>query len=303
MKKRFSRLLRSSISISSSVTSPLSTTGAITLFGRIKPRAKDVLAAFNDGAFQQGRDQVTSIRAMLTAARTAGADAEEQYLNDLFVLDRYVDFLSVDGDLWDKIVNQQFSSSWSSLQDALDLLRAIKSFSKIDIAFFETQLTELEKAYPYSVFASVGMLVERFDCSICGLDIDSDDCCHQRGQLYRGVMACAVAHKIVKLDHVSLVTEPEDKRCVVQYDDSSDHFKLVRLLGQLIASKKWRLSDFLIWSTRRKSFRTRTISISDGTISVSVRVARSSRSAALTRRRSNGSMSMLSPCRVRLRLQ
>jgi hypothetical protein len=126
---------------------------------------------------------------------------------------------------------------------ALDLLRVIKRFSQIDIGFFETQLTELERAYPYAVFASVGMLVERFDCSICGLDIDSDDCCHLRGHLYRGVMAYGIARNIVG-DHVSLVTEPEDKRCVVRYDDQSDHFKLVGLLATLIASKKWRLSDF-----------------------------------------------------------
>ena len=148
------------------------------------------------------------------------------------------------GDLWDKIIKQQFSHSWSTLQDALDLLRVIKRFSTIDIGFFETQLTELERAYPYAVFASVGMTVDRFDCSICGFDIDSDDCCHMRGQLYRGVMAYAVARNIVRADHMALVTEPEDKRCVVQYDDQSDHFKLVRLLADLIASKKWRLSDF-----------------------------------------------------------
>src|SRR5438128_545954 len=131
-KRRFNGLSRSSISISSSVTSPLSTTDAVTVFGRIKVQAKDVLAAFNEGSFQDGRDHVMSIRAMLTDARTAGADVEEQYLNDLFVLDRYADFLSVYGDLWDKIIKQQFSDSWSTLQDALDLLRTIKRFSHID---------------------------------------------------------------------------------------------------------------------------------------------------------------------------
>jgi hypothetical protein len=226
------------------VTRPLSTATADALYERIKPQAKAVLAAFNEGLFKRGRDVAADIRTIVADAQPVGVDAEEQYLNDLFVLDGYVDFLSIYGDLWEKVVNGQFSSSWCSLQDALDLLRVIKRFSKIDVGFFEAQLTELERAYPYSVFASVGMMVDRFDCSICGFDIDSDDCGHMRGQLYRGVMAHAVARNILWTDHVALVTEPEDKRCVVKYEDQSDHFKLVRLLAGLIASRKWRLSDF-----------------------------------------------------------
>jgi len=186
--------------------------------------------------------------------RTAAGTAEEQYLNDLFVLDRYVDLLFKYGELWQRIRDGQFSDSWCSLQDCLDLLRLIKRFSQIDIAFFEAQLTELERVYPYSVFASVGMLVERFDCSICGCDIDSEECSHVGGALYRGEMAYGIARNITAIDHLALVTNPEDKRCVIQYDDTSDHFKLVRLLADLITSQQWRPADFshLQFSQKRR---------------------------------------------------
>ena len=115
----------------------------------------------------------------------------------LFVLDAYADFLSAYADLWEELAKETFGESWNSLQEALGLLRVIKRFSDIDVSFFERQLLELEQAYPYGVFASVGMLVERFDCSICGLDIDSDGCPHRRGQLYRGVMAYGIVRNII----------------------------------------------------------------------------------------------------------
>jgi hypothetical protein len=237
----------------SSINRPLTSTDAAALYERMKPQAKAVLTEFNDGRFEQGQEETLRLRHLVNEQRTAASDAEDQHLNDLFVLDRYVDLLSKYGELWQRLLNGQFSDSWCSLQDCLDLLRVIKRFSEINVGFFETQLSELERAYPYSVFVSVGMLVERFECNICGLDIDSDECPHIRGSLYRGEMACGIARNIAHLDHVSLVTDPDDKRCVIQYDDASDHFKLVRLLAELVASKQWRPADFshLRYSERR----------------------------------------------------
>jgi hypothetical protein len=214
------------------------------LYDRIRSDAKATLVAFNDGSFELGRERIALLRETVNEERTTAGDADEQYLNDLYVLDRYIDFLSNYGELWGRILSGQFSDSWCSLQDCLDLLRLLKRFSQINVDFFEAQLTELERAYPYSVFFSVGMLVARFDCSICGLDIDSDECSHVRGALYRGEMAYGIARNIVALDHLALVTHPDDKRCVIQYDDTSDHFKLVRLLAELVTSKQWRPADF-----------------------------------------------------------
>lgn len=226
------------------MTEPLQHSRAAALFAQLKPFIKSALAAMNELRFQDCREHLERIRSELASARSAGADAEDEYLNDVFVLDRYADFLSTYADLWEKITLEQFGESWSSLQGALGLLRTIKRFSNIDVGFFEHQLLELERAYPYGVFASVGMLVEGFDCNICGLDIDSDGCPHRRGQLYRGVMAYGIARKIIWNDHVALTARPADKRCVIQYPDDGQQFKLVRLLSQLIRSSDCRPSDF-----------------------------------------------------------
>lgn len=70
----------------------------------------------------------------------------------------------------------------------------------------------LEKLYPYNVFVSVGVIIDQFECSICGLDIYSESCPHLPGELYRRVVARAVVKEIVGFDHVALVTDPADKR-------------------------------------------------------------------------------------------
>lgn len=147
------------------MTRPLLSNDALILYARMRPLAKDVLVAFNEGLWRQGRDGIAELHTILSEARTAANNAEEQYVNDIFVLDRYADFLSAYGDLWEQIVNERFSDSWCSLQEALDLLRLIKRFSHLDVDFFETQLTELEPAYSYAVFVSVGTRATRASSS------------------------------------------------------------------------------------------------------------------------------------------
>ena len=193
----------------------------------------------------EGTDRaIARLRGFLSELRPVALHADDTYLNELFVLDRYVDFLVAYSGLWSKIAERQFSASWTVLQDALDLLRTIKRFSDVPVDFFARQLLELEKAYPYTVFASVGMLVDHFDCSICGGDIDSNACPHRRGHLYDGVMAHGVAQGAVSLDHVALTTTPDDKRCVVEYKDDDDRFKLVRFIADLVEEGQCRSLDF-----------------------------------------------------------
>jgi hypothetical protein len=228
------------------MTNPLNTDLASKLFQRLKLQAKCVLSALNERDFPKGQETASGMRKVVAEERKTPTEADEAFLNDLYVLDRYVDFLGVYGELWEKILNQKFAASWCSLQDALDLLRLIKKFSRIDISFFESQLTELEQLYPYNVFFSAGMVVEGLECSLCGFDIDSDECLHMRGQLYGGRMATAIVQKVVRFDHASLVTHPADKRCVVQYEDSGEQFKVIRYLSNLIVSNTCQISD--LWS-------------------------------------------------------
>lgn len=214
------------------------------LFGNMKPLARVSLVAINEQRFSDSQSILLGLKTQLESVKDSVASDGDNYRNDIWVLERYIDFLAKYGNTWSNILQHQFSESWSLLQDSLDLLRLIKKFSNIDIHFFEDQLIELERLYPYNVFFSIGATVEFFECSICSRDIDSQECPHVRGNLYGGVMAYAIAKNLSRLDHVSMVTRPQDKRCVVSYEDSGEQFNLVRYLSSLISGKKCRISDF-----------------------------------------------------------
>jgi hypothetical protein len=187
---------------------------------------------------------LTPLRDLLKARELDNEYSGDEVHDDLFVLARYLDFFEHYGRLWRLILDEKFSESWRVLQDAADSLRLVKKFSSIDVNSLDEQLAELERTYPYGVFFSIGALVERFDCSICGEDIDSTSCAHRRGCLYRGRMAHAVAHNKISIDHIAIVDQPQDRRCVVAYDDSGEQFALVRFLANLLATCRCRVSDF-----------------------------------------------------------
>lgn len=193
-------------------------------------------------------------RQSLASTKVQHNDGHDELLNDIYVLGRYIEFFECYGRLWRLIAEEKFSASWIKLQDAFDLLRLVRRFSDIDVSGLEDQLAELEKTYPYNVFFSIGAQVDKFECSICSHDIDSFECTHRGGQLYRGRMAVGIARNIVNFDHVAFVDKPEDKRCVVSYDDNGEEFKLVRFLSRLLQQRSCSVSDFglLVFSTRIK---------------------------------------------------
>ena len=219
-----------------------------TIHGQFKPFIRKILDCVNTLYFQGGKKEIQHLQAELMATKDNSRWNQDDVLNEFYVLNTYVAMLSSYSDLWEKIVKTEFTSSWNSLQDALDQLRTVKKFSGHDanqgIDFFEYQLTELEKLYPYNVFFSIGAIVECCECSICGKDIDSFDCPHRRGELYRGEMAYGTFRNIISLDHVSMVKHPADKRCVVQYDDNEEQFKLIRFLSELISFRKLKPLEF-----------------------------------------------------------
>lgn len=217
---------------------------AAVLLQRLAGTIRSALSSMNDLDFESAKADVSAVRDAVAAAKVSEPDVDEHYANGLFVVGVYADFLSSYCQLWSDITAGSFERSWSSLQDALDALRVVKRFSNINVNFFELQLVQLETAYPYKVFASVGMFVEGFDCSICGADIDSMECPHRRGELYHGVMACGIVRGISRVDHVALTELPADKRCIIKYEDDSEHFKLVRYLSQLLTTCQCRVSDF-----------------------------------------------------------
>jgi hypothetical protein len=196
---------------------------------------------FQDAISEIGkaRNEIIAIKA---EAKSSGLNPD--FLNDLFVIEEYVLFFRSYSSFWENIVSGDFSASWNSLQNAIDCLRLIRRFSSIDISTFENQLIDLEALYPYKIFASTGIVVDGYDCSICGNDIDSFECHHLQGDLYNGDIAYAIARNILDIDHISMVLNPKDKRCVVQFDSGAPQFKVIRQLSQYLCQRVISIADF-----------------------------------------------------------
>jgi hypothetical protein len=186
--------------------------------------ARDVLAPIEDEA-----NQLTS--------------QDELVLNDIFLLKQVLSLHSSLITMWEKIYKTEYSSSWNDLQNCLDRLRSINKFSlnnqKSEVLdFFEKQLLILEKLYPYNIFFSMGMVVALYECSICGKNIDSFECEHDIGELYNGEIAIGIAKDITDINHISMVENPMDKRCVVQYEDNCHQFKGLQFVNSQLRSNQ-----------------------------------------------------------------
>lgn len=225
------------------------------VYVEIKPEIKEFLFSLNSMDFDKVNEILEGLKSKLATAKASYNQDSEQVLNEFYIINQLGTMLTKYTQAWSEIIKKEFSSSWHSLQDSMNLLRQIKKLTNGSTNltnYFEDQLLSLEKLYPYNVFFSIGAITDWLKCSICGKDIDSLDCPHMVGELYRGQMAYGIVQNFTELNHVAVVMHPEDKRCVVKYDDKGGQFKGIRFLSDLIVSKKLELLHFgkLVFSKR-----------------------------------------------------
>ena len=165
-----------------------------------------------------------------------------EVLNDQFLLETALGVLGQYAAYWDALMQEQYSWSWSSLQDTQDSLRLIKRFGRRpDILIWsaiERQCGGLERLYPYRIFVSSELTHSALECSICGRRMDDPACPHIPGDLYRGELALGIVRDIIDVFALALVRNPMDKRCVIVLPDDSERFKAVAYLrGELKSDK------------------------------------------------------------------
>ncbi len=110
---------------------------------------------------------------------------------------------------------QDPDAAWDHLVDAQNALAAA---SRVDEGFKHCRI-RWEKlrafenvVFPFQMFMSVGTIVKKIECSICGGDYD--ECEHLIGLPYMGKL-CGSIVTSADLDHIAIVEEPADKRCRV----------------------------------------------------------------------------------------
>jgi hypothetical protein len=210
------------------------------------------LAAVDRLEFDAAPGYLEQVEGRIGEARTGAED--EDVLNDLFVLERLLVLYRAYAEWWSIILAGEFGRSWAKLQAALAALTALKRFSRLNVEALEEHLLQVESVYPYKVFASVGVVVPQWDCSVCGEDIDGRRCTHRRNQLYAGKVAYAIAREI-RSDHIALVENPVDRMCIVgKYNDEGD-FPVIGYLRDQVSGGHLRPSEVLRFEQRTEVVR------------------------------------------------
>lgn len=114
-----------------------------------------------------------------------------------------------------EIKKDNVAAAWDNLVNAQVCVQAsirIGIPNEIYIINYSKRLLAIEKIlFPPQLFASAGFIVAKSRCSLCGKDYN--DCDHIKGMAYMGEMCVEVIEKIDKINEVSFVDDPFDKRC------------------------------------------------------------------------------------------
>ncbi len=144
---------------------------------------------------------------------------DEDYANLLLACECVAKSLLNELKMWLLLKQEKPEDAWDFLvaaqTEATDAAKAHDG-----IRHFENHRNRLEiierVVFPHQVFVSIGTIVGKQECSICSEDYD--ECEHLAGKPYMGEFCCVIV-KNVKLDHVSIVENPADKRCRVTHFD------------------------------------------------------------------------------------
>lgn len=121
------------------------------------------------------------------------------------------------------LLNKNYRQSWDALQNCMSNAIFVGRFTpiarRLDIPDIIGLLEDYERLYPYSFFFSSEFVIARSHCSICGKSMQSPECLHRKGQLYRGEVAVEVIDEIKEFQAICLVSNPEDKKCVMESID------------------------------------------------------------------------------------
>ena len=185
---------------------------------------------------------------------------DEKLANAQFVFRGYFRLFCFLGSYFSMLTQHNFDSSWSRLQDCLDEIKMVRRFltipNRLELDRLYQLLSHYEGLYPNFIFCSSEYVVSQSKCSICGKSMQSLECPHIKGELYWGEMAKEIILEIKEMQAVCLVSNPENKRCILELedDDRSDDEKYLKLIQYMDLNQPF-LQDFHI--TEKKEYRER----------------------------------------------
>jgi hypothetical protein len=113
-----------------------------------------------------------------------------------------------------QLKENKIDMAWASLvraQTKISVAIANHPFDQKHLQGYLSRLESYEKLlFPKMVFASVGYLIKKTRCAICGLEYE--ECDHMKGKFYNGELCIREIHE-AELEEGSIVENPANKMC------------------------------------------------------------------------------------------
>lgn len=175
----------------------------------------------------------------------------EKLANSQYVAKMYFRLFCDMASYFSLLSKNEYKSSWNTLQDCFDSIYYVGKFTDIseDYELFKIKdlLKSYEGLYQYKIFASSEYIILSSACSLCGKPMQSLECPHIKGNLYWGEMAIEKISKVKEFQAVALVSNPVDKRCVMELaDDNRSETEKFKLLDTFCKQNIYPFKNFLI---------------------------------------------------------
>lgn len=144
-------------------------------------------------------------------------EKNEPHANMLLSYELFIESIMFEIRMLINIKRENTSVAWDNLVNAQGCIEAALriGFKKEELLKnYRRKFHYMEKIlFPPQMFASIGFISKESHCSLC--EDDYENCDHVKGMAYMGKMCVEVFKKIHKLEEVSIVENPADKRCRV----------------------------------------------------------------------------------------
>lgn len=147
-------------------------------------------------------------------------EGDENAANLILGFECVTQFLRSQITMWILLKAEQPDEAWSHLINAQraagDAVRAHPGFTHLKHHVERLHAIE-ELVFPPQVFTSMGIIVRRRTCSICGEEYG--ECTHLVGKPYQGEICHTFITEIERIDHLAIVDNPANKNCrLVEFD-------------------------------------------------------------------------------------
>lgn len=142
------------------------------------------------------------------------SEEREQDANFVLYLEMSVKTIQKELSMLINLKEDKMAEAWNDLIEAQILIGSVIRNHPLNgdsLYGYLQRLDFYEKLlFPSMMFSSVGGIVKKSECSICGTDYDN--CDHIKGKFYMGEMCCRIISEM-ELEEVSMVENPANKGC------------------------------------------------------------------------------------------